>query len=321
MGYFLAVRARNWRYDAGIAKAHRVTVPVVSVGNLTLGGTGKTPLVAWLVRWFDRRGVRAAIVSRGYGAQAGSPNDEAMELAEKLPGVPHVQNPDRVAAARLAVEQTGCRLILLDDAFQHRRIARNLDLVLLDACEPFGYDALFPRGTLREPVESLRRADVVVLSRADMLEPAGRERVWTRVRQVAPEVVCAEAAHVPGSLRSSSGATAPLDTLSGTMVAAFCAIGNPAGFRHTLNQAGVRPVDWRIFPDHLRYAPDDIALLDAWAERLDVEAVVCTHKDLVKLGVDRLGSRPLWAVCVEFQFLAGQEDVERCLERILAESS
>ncbi len=317
LGYSLIVRARNRFYDCGIARTRRVAVPVVSVGNLTLGGTGKTPMVAWLARWFQHRGVRIAVVSRGYGAKAGSPNDEAMELAQKLPGVPHLQNPDRVAAACKAVEETACEVILLDDAFQHRRIARNLDLVLLDACEPFGFDAVFPRGTLREPLGALGRADVVVLTRADMVEPARREQVWARVRKVAPEAVCAEAAHAPVGLLSASGAAQPLDAICGTPVAAFCAIGNPAGFRHTLAQSGVQPAEWRIFPDHHRYTPDDVRSLAAWAERLGAAAVLCTHKDLVKIGVDRLGSLPLWAVGVEFRFLAGQEAVERCLERLL----
>ncbi len=318
LGYSLIVQARNRFYDCGVVRTHQVAVPVISVGNITLGGTGKTPMVAWLGRWLQHRGVRLAVVSRGYGAKAGLPNDEAMELEQKLPGVPHLQDPDRVAAARKAVEQLRCELILLDDAFQHRRIGRDLDLVLLDACEPFGFDAVFPRGTLREPLSALGRADVVVLTRADMVAPARRRQVWTRVRRVAPEAICAEAAHVPVGLRSASGAAQPLDALRGQPVAAFCAIGNPAGFRHTLEQAGVQPAEWRIFPDHHRYTPDNLQSLAAWAEGLAAAALVCTHKDLVKIGVDRLGSVPLWAVCVEFRFLAGQETVERRLERILA---
>ena len=320
LGYTLVVRARNRCYDWGLVNVHRVAAPVVSVGNLTLGGTGKTPMVEWLARWFQSRGVRIAVVSRGYGAEAGSPNDEALELAQKLPGVPHFQDPDRVAAARRAIEQSDCEVILLDDAFQHRRIARNLDLVLLDACDPFGYGRIFPRGTLREPAAALRRAGVIVLSRADMLEPARREPTWHRVRRIAPEAACAEAAHVPVGVRSASGGTASLDALLGKRVAAFCAIGNPAGFRHTLEHSGVRPAGWRVFPDHHRYTPADIQALAAWAERLEAAAAVCTHKDLVKVGADRLGSLPLWAVCVEFRFLSGQEAVEERLERLLAES-
>src|SRR5688572_346120 len=113
--YAWAVRGRNWRYDRGHAAIHRVKVPVVSVGNITLGGTGKTPVVEWLARWFGERGVAVGIVSRGYRAVAGGVNDEALELAQKLPGVPHVQNPDRVSGAREAIERHGCRMVVLDD--------------------------------------------------------------------------------------------------------------------------------------------------------------------------------------------------------------
>ena len=144
------------------SKIHRAAVPVVSVGNLTLGGTGKTPMVEWLARWYRRRGLRVAILSRGYG-QEGGLNDEGQVLEENLPDVPHLQGPDRVALAGIAAYELETELIVLDDGFQHRRLARDLDLVLIDALDPFGLGNLFPRGLLREPIRSLRRASVVVL--------------------------------------------------------------------------------------------------------------------------------------------------------------
>ena len=167
--YALAMRLRNWQFDRGRKAIQSVPVPVISVGNLTMGGTGKTPLVAWVARWLRQHDVRVTLISRGYGASAGGRNDEALELEHQLPDVPHLQNPDRLAAARLALEEFECQAILLDDGFQHRRIARDLDIVLLDACEPFGYGHVFPRGMLREPLAGLNRADVLALSRADML--------------------------------------------------------------------------------------------------------------------------------------------------------
>ena len=168
--YAWAMRRRNRRYDARRAAVHRVDATVISVGNLTLGGVGKTPMVLWLAQWLSARSIPLAIVSRGYGARGGA-NDEARELAQRLPGVPHLQNPDRIAAAEEAIRRHSVRAILLDDAFQHRRIARDLDIVLLDAFEPFGFGHVFPRGTLREPLEGLRRADIVALSRADFWNP------------------------------------------------------------------------------------------------------------------------------------------------------
>ena len=311
--YTLAVQWRNRRYDTGRTTAHRVAVPVVSVGNVTLGGTGKTPMVQWIARWLCRRGLRVTVISRGYGAEAGAANDEALELEQNLPDVPHLEDADRVAAAQLAVEQRGCQMIVLDDAFQHRRIHRDLDLVMLDALAPFGFGHVFPRGTLREPLRGLRRAGVIVLSRADMLEADQRVQIRDKVARHAPEAVWAEVVHAPQGLLSCGGQQEALDTLRGESVAAFCGIGNPAGFRHTLERCGYRAASFREFPDHHRYDRADVESLIEWADRLEVKAVVCTHKDLVKLRVDRLGRRPLWAVTIGLEFLAGEADLEAAL--------
>lgn len=315
--YALAVRWRNRRYDSGAAAVHRLAVPVLSVGNLTLGGTGKTPMVRWIAQWFRRRGVRVAVISRGYGARAGAPNDEALELERELPDVTHIENPDRVQAARSAVDKLGAQLILLDDAFQHRRIHRDLDLVMLDSLEPFGFGHVFPRGTLREPLSELCRADVVVLSRADTLGPDQRARIRDQVRRHAPRAACAEVSHAPQALLSWSGEKEGLGLLHGQPVAAFCGIGNPAGFRHTLQQCGYRMVAFREFGDHHRYDRADVQSLTDWADVQKVEAVLSTHKDLVKLRIDRLGRHPLWAVTIALEFLAGQDELEAALEAVI----
>jgi tetraacyldisaccharide 4'-kinase len=295
-----------------------VSVPVVCVGNLTLGGTGKTPMVKWIARWLIERGVRVAIVSRGYGAAAGRQNDEALELAQSLPNVPQVQNPDRVAGARRAIDEFGSQLILLDDGFQHRRLARDLDIVLLDATEPFGFDHVFPRGTLREPIAGLRRAGVVCLSRSNLLEEPGRLAIRQRVAELAPHAAWCEAAHAPHGLLNSGGQSQPLSALSGRHVAAFCGIGNPAAFRYSLQTAGCSIVSWREFPDHHRYTDADQAVIKNVAAASDAEFVVCTHKDLVKLPNEKLGRLPLWALTVEMQILAGAERLEAALSKTAA---
>ncbi|HZW29293.1 MAG TPA: tetraacyldisaccharide 4'-kinase, partial [Isosphaeraceae bacterium] len=170
-GYGAAIALRNGSFEHGWLRVHRLGVPVVSVGNLTVGGTGKTPMVEWLARWFRARRRRVVIVSRGYRGEQGL-NDEGLVLEENLPDVPHLQDRDRVRAGRVALQELEADILVLDDGFQHRRLARDLDVVLIDALEPFGLGHLLPRGLLREPVRSLRRADLVVLSRADLVDPA-----------------------------------------------------------------------------------------------------------------------------------------------------
>ena len=314
MPYRAAIALRNRQFDRG-RRVHRVSVPVISVGNLTVGGTGKTPMVEWLAKWFRQHGVRVALISRGYGAAAGGRNDEALELEQKLPDVPHLQNPDRVAAAETAVEEFESQLLLLDDAFQHRRIHRDLDLVMIDAVEPFGYGHLLPRGLLREPLSSLNRADVIVLSRADAVSAERRAEIRDAVVRQAPAALWVEVAHRPYVLASSDGRQAELAALHRQRVAAFCGVGNPVGFRHTLQSCGYEVIDFREFPDHHVYAPVDIEQLTAWSQRAD--ACLCTDKDLVKIGIPHLGCVPLWALRIGLAIESGQAELEARLRTLL----
>jgi tetraacyldisaccharide 4'-kinase len=314
--YTFAVSQRNRRYDRGTAESYDVGVPVITVGNLTLGGTGKTPMVKWLAERQQNLSFRVAIVSRGYGSTDGKQNDEALELAQALPNVPHIQNRDRVAAAQTAIRDFRTQLIVLDDGFQHRRLKRDLDIVLLDALEPFGFEHVFPRGTLREPLAGLRRAHAACLSRADAITGSEREKVRQRVATIAPKAVWCEAAHAASKLINSRGETQPLDILTRHRVAAFCGIGNPAGFRHTLAHIGCKPIAWREFPDHHSYSAADEADLAAMVQAAKAETIVCTQKDLVKLQTHELGGIPLWAVAIEMQFLRGQEVLEALIDKV-----
>ena len=316
--YSWTVQLRNYQYNTGRKEIYRAPVPVVSVGNLTLGGTGKTPLVEWLARWFTARGVSVTIISRGYGKGHGSGNDESLELQDKLPDVPHLQNPNRSQAARAAVVDGGCQLILLDDAFQHRRIARDLDIVLIDALEPFGFDHVFPRGTLREPVDGLSRADVIGLTRSDVVDQQQRQAIRKRVSELAPRAIWLELIHAPQYLLSSENEEKEIHALAGQRVAAFCGIGNPAGFRHTVTSCGMRLVAFREFPDHHNYQPEDLVALGDWVRHSgDVDALVCTHKDLVKIPASRLGDRPLWALVIGVDFPSGQAELGARLDAVL----
>jgi len=321
--YAAAVTIRNAAYDRGIAAARRAAVPVVSVGNLTLGGTGKTPLVAWVAGRCIAAGRHPAIVSRGYGAARGQTSDEAAELALVLPAVPHVADRDRVAAAAEAVAR-GADAIVLDDGFQHRRLARDLDIVAVDATDPFGCGHIFPRGLLREPLAGLRRAHAVVLTRADAVDADRRRALMAALgdicRRSGPRV-WAEATHAPRRLRTSTNEHLPLEALRGRPVAAFCGIGNPAAFRLALERLGADLIDFKTYPDHHAYSAADAAALASWATTARADLVVTTLKDLVKVKTESLGGIQLAALEIAIDFLAGEAGLEALVRRAVGGGS
>lgn len=328
--YHLEIARRNRAYDTGRRVAHRVEVPVISVGNVTTGGTGKTPFVAWLVEWLTNRERRVAVVSRGYGARPGELNDEGRELALRLPAVPHFQNADRVAAARQAIETAQCDVIVLDDAFQHRRLHRDLDLVLIDALEPFGCDHLLPRGFLREPLSALARADGIIVSRANLVDESRRVEIVTRLRSHVGAAWIAETAQRPMSLWCetvddvASNAAArvsqlPVSRLRDARVAAFCGLGNPRAFYESLQQCGAKIVDFREYSDHFSYGPESELAIEKWVAGLAVDYVVCTLKDLVKLSARRFAQTPLTALMIGVEFTGGEEFLTKQLLRVLAD--
>ena len=322
--YALAVGLRN-RYHDDPRHQRRMAAAVISVGNLTLGGTGKTPFVAWLARRLvaggpTERGLRVAIVSRGYGSRHASRpgaggNDEARELALALPDVPHVQNPDRVAAAEEAIRADGAQRIIMDDGFQHRRLARDLDIVLVDAMEPFGFGHVFPRGTLRESLAGFARADVIVLSRADLVDAECRAAIRRQIERYAPGAAWIEAVHRPLRLRVVGGTEQPLASLAGRHVAAFCGIGNPPAFAETLERLGCQLLGPRTFADHWAYSADDLRGLAGWAASRQA-MLVCTLKDLVKIDPAWLGDQPVWALEIGLAITAGECQLAERLDQL-----
>lgn len=313
-GYRFGVGLRNWAYDRGWKQVHRVAVPVVSIGNLTTGGTGKTPCVEYIARFYRNLDLQVALLSRGYGSEVGR-NDEAMVLEENLPDVPHLQDPDRVQIAQTAVDELESEVLVLDDGFQHRRLHRDLDVVLIDATNPWGHGYLLPRGLLREPIGGLKRADAVILTRCDLVAPETLRGIHETVVRIKPLPI-AEATHRPAGWRSTAGIDLPIDALAGRSIAAFCGLGNPEAFRQTLVKLGMNVIAWRVFPDHHPYSRDDIEDLRNWARQLPTDAVVVTtQKDLVKIRLDRLGERDLWALRIAMNLTSGQEALEELLRK------
>lgn len=312
--YGLAVRLRNAAYQRGWLHSERVSVPVVSVGNLTAGGTGKTPCVEYVARFYRGLDRRVAILSRGYGSEGGR-NDEALVLEENLPDVPHLQGADRIALAHTAIEELESEVLVLDDGFQHRRLARDLDLVLVDTTLPWGHGHLLPRGLLREPRSSLRRAGVILLTRCDQAAAEQRERLRQTIGRIAPDVPVIETSHRPTELSNPDEERAPLELLREGPTAAFCGIGNPEAFRRTLLALGARPDAFRVYPDHHAYDHTDVEELRRWADSLAPgTAIVTTQKDLVKLRLSRLGDRPLWCVRIRLHVESGQDVLDARLQ-------
>lgn len=317
--YRLVIGIRNRGFDKGRREIHRADVPVISIGNLTTGGTGKTPLVSYVARYLRSRDLRVAIISRGYGAEAGENNDEAMELARSLPDVPHVQDSDRVEAARIAAEELETEVVIMDDGFQHRRLHRDLDIVVIDATNPFGYDHLLPRGMLREPLDSLSRAGVIILSRADLVDDKTRAGIRKIATKHAANAVWAEVVHAPQALLEWPDKERSLESIVGKKVALVSAIGNPEAFAGTMKRCGAEVVGTKALPDHDRYSRETVVSLESWLKSFEDPSIelVCTHKDLVKLQTDRLAGHRVSALLIEIRFTSGENELREAINAAL----
>ncbi len=310
--YRAAVALRNACYDRHLRAVSRFDCPVISVGNITAGGTGKTPLVELIARHILTRTDKLALISRGYGSAGGDEkNDEAKLLEENLPGVPHVIGKDRVACASAARRKHDARVILLDDAFQHRRIARDLDIVAVDATRPFGFGHVLPRGLLRESPKSLSRADVVVITRSALVTPEEFVAVEAEVARLAPKALVVHAEEV---------VTAP-ESLAGKRVVAFAGLGNPDAFRRTVAKSGARLGAFLVFGDHHPYAEREIRVIDRVAVDEKADAILTTQKDAVKLPPGFDWHVPLVVVKMEMRLTKNADAFLRRLDEVVASSS
>ncbi|MDP3722162.1 MAG: tetraacyldisaccharide 4'-kinase [Candidatus Omnitrophota bacterium] len=337
------VALRNRAYDRGWLRQADPPCRVVSVGNLTVGGTGKTACVELLARKLTAMGRRVAVLSRGYGGSRrgvswlrwddgrliadGRPlshpdgiADEPRLLAMRLRGVPVIVGGRRDRTAWVACRDFACDTVVLDDGFQHRRLRRDCEIVLIHSRMPLGGWALLPRGPMREPLSSLKRSHVIVITRADdALGQVGA--LGERLRSLNPEATLLTAAHQPTSLIDGlTGKPEPLQRLDGRRVGLVSSIGDPAGFDATIRRLQAA-VSWhRAFPDHHPYRPADWQALCDQVRASQVEALVTTEKDWVRLkplALARGGCEaPVWILGVRMQMLSGEEALDARLVRL-----
>ena len=315
--YGLGARASSTLYAAGLRRSACLPGPTISVGNLSVGGTGKTPMVQWVARRLLEMGRRPAVLSRGYGAKAddgGAMNDEAAMLSQTEPDIVHRCSPNRVAAAKRAAEEDGANCFVLDDGFQHRRVKRDLDIVLLDASAPRRSLHPLPWGQLREPFAALGRADVVVLTHVDQCAPEELGALEARVRRVTDAPI-AHAEHQPAGVSGSEP-----EELRGRKAYAFCGIGNPESFVATLDALGAEVVGATFFPDHFAYSRSDVDGIVAEGKALGAELLATTEKDAVKLK-DSVCDERLRVVRIEMMLTQGEAMLRERIAGALRETA
>lgn len=313
-GYSRIIGSRNAAFDAGRGVVE-IDRPVISVGNLSVGGTGKTPMVTWIVDELREEGHRPVIAMRGYSK--GGASDEAEEYRARFPHLSIVAQANRLEGL-LEFFQTPegekCDCVILDDGFQHRRIARQLEIVLLDATRNPFTDLLLPAGWLREPVESLRRADFVVLTHAECAGANVIAKMIQEVTRVAPQARLAVSSHMWADIAiadQSGERREEIDWLRGKRVVAACGIGNPGPFVRAVKDATGTPLKEFLRPDHDPIVPQTLAELVRVAREFNADAIVVTGKDWSKLKHVRHDAWPCPIVRprLELSFERGEEEI------------
>jgi len=340
--YGLIVWARGGLYRFGLFRRHQLGCLVISVGNITLGGTGKTPVVEMLAAALRDAGRKVAVLTRGYKGRTSlwrrlftrrfaykpkivsdgrevlllpeAAGDEAYMLARNLPGVVVLADPNRVKAGFYAIRNFGVDALVLDDGFQYMRLARRYDFVLIDCTDPFGNGRLLPRGTLREPLRNLRRAAFFMLTKSDGTDVAP---IRDTVRRLNPDAEIIETAHQPLHLEDVfNGTRWPLEALRGKPVIALSAIANPESFERALAGLGAEVVRSHRFLDHHRFSAIEIARAIEEARHHDAAFVVTTEKDAVRLPRMEIDAVPIVFLRVNVRILRGAADFNDCVARL-----
>lgn len=339
--YRVALELRAFLYRLGLIKRTTFPVPVISVGNITMGGTGKTPVVEYIAIYLRNRGKRVAILSRGYRSKTvpnitdniHNPkghrlyNDESLMLHENLVDIPNILGKDRVASGQRALIEYKTDCLILDDGFQHLRLNRSLDIVVINSLNPFGQGRIIPNGSLREPLKGLKRADLFIISHCNLCPPEELKALKNRLVQMHCAAHIVETTHHPIHLENlMDSALLPVEWLSGRRIYAFCGIGSPESFSRSLLRLGTYLVKLIPFPDHHFYQEDELDAIIKEATYLKADAIVTTQKDKAKI-LEAITTRifetcdaPIFSMKVVIRLVKGKEYLEELIDKALSKA-
>jgi len=315
-GYSAVINTRNFLYDKGLLNTRRVNATVISIGNITTGGTGKTPLVIRLCSKISQPYV-PAILTRGYKTHQ---SDEVTLLAQSCPNAKIIVNPDRIKGSDEAIGKFGANVLIMDDGFQHRRLHRDLDIVTIDATNPYGFGRLLPAGLLREPLTCLKRADAVVLTRCNQVTDNELAKIEEKLKSINPNLTIARSIHNPTYVISSGNKKLGIEELKNKKIFAFCGIGNSDAFLSTIRQIAAIPVGSKSYDDHHRYTPGDINEIYEQAERLKADLILTTQKDWTKIAplIAAKKAVPFAYLAIELKFITAEDKITQLIETTLA---
>ncbi|MFQ5685426.1 MAG: tetraacyldisaccharide 4'-kinase [Candidatus Scalindua sp.] len=321
--YSAVLKTRNILYKSGVVNSIRLPVKVISVGNITTGGTGKTPLVEYTARYLLEKNKKVAIISRGYGGY--NPlqgnniniNDECLILRENVQNVPVLAGKDRVSNGEKAIREYGVDCLLLDDGFQHLKLKRDLDIVVIDSLNPFGGENLIPRGSLREPLKNLGRADLFIISHCNHSKELTIKSIYTKLNYVNNDAPVCESIHRPVHIESiTDGSIRGPEWLKGKRIYGLSAIGNPESFTYTLKGLGADLIKHRKFRDHHNYNRGEIGYVVSEARSLGADAIVVTQKDIVKIRKMDIKDFNILSLKIEMQITKGIKLYKEAIDRV-----
>jgi len=321
--YSAVLNTRNVLYKNGLVRSTRLPVKVISIGNITTGGTGKTPLVELSAKYLSKIGKKVAILSRGYGGNNPSQenndivNDECLALRENLQDVPVLAGRDRVKNGEKAISDFGVDCVILDDGFQHLKLKRDLDIVVIDALNPFGGGNLIPRGSLREPLKNLERADLFIISHCNQSNEQTIQSIYTALNRINNDAPVCESIHSPVHIDKADGSILEPEWVKGKRIYALSAIGNPESFAYTLERLEADLIGHKVFQDHHNYTKKEIDGVISDAQSLGADAIAVTQKDMVKIRKMNIKDAEILSLKIEIQITKGIELYEEAIDRVL----